>query len=257
VQATGRYSLAVPPSLERRYRQGIDSAVDQFVGEGVQLNLDYGLYGGGFSPGRPGLRTEPLPGDGRMLGWSIEPFEGSDTPFRWTFTARISDPRQPPATGPFPPPPSPGLTLSMHCRTAELCEIGPAVARSVRFGAGRPLSERLVFLKRAALGGAGTERMQGPLVVDSNGCLRLTDPADGVPGPVLVWPAEARLELVRNRPAIAGGVGRAPQVEGDFVFVTGRRLSSAGEAGLAGGASPACAGPAFAVDAFGTAPLQR
>jgi hypothetical protein len=72
VQATGRYSLAVPPSLERRYRQGVDSAVDQFVGDGVQLNLDYGLYSGGSSPDQPGLRTERLPGDGRTLRWTIQ-----------------------------------------------------------------------------------------------------------------------------------------------------------------------------------------
>ena len=98
VQATGRYSLAVPSSLERRYRQGVDSAVDQFVGDGVQLNLDYGLYGGGYSPDQPGLRTERLPGDGRTLRWTVQAADAADTQFRSMFTARLSDPEQPPST---------------------------------------------------------------------------------------------------------------------------------------------------------------
>ena len=133
VQASGRYSLAVPPSLERRHRQGVDSAVDQFVGEGVDLNLDYGLYSGGFSQAQPGMRTERLPGDGRALRWTIQPAHTTDPQYRFTFTARMSDPEQQPSTSPFPSPPSPGLTISMHCRTAELCQVGPVIARSVRF----------------------------------------------------------------------------------------------------------------------------
>jgi hypothetical protein len=133
VQATGRYSLAVPPSLERRHRQGVDSAVDQFVGDGVDLNLDYGLYSGGFSPDQPGTRTERLPGDGRALQWSIQPADTTDPQYRFTFIARLSDPEQQPSASPFPPPPGAGLTIAMHCRTAELCQVGPAIARSVRF----------------------------------------------------------------------------------------------------------------------------
>jgi hypothetical protein len=251
VQATGRYSLAVPPSLERRYRQGVDSAVDQFIGDGIQLNLDYGLYGGGFSPDEPGVRTERLPGDGRALRWTVRAADAAETQFRTIFTARLSDPEQPPPTSPFPPPPGPGLTITLHCQTAELCEIGPTIARSVRFGRGRPLSERIVFLRRAAAGGQGTDRLEGPMIVDSDGCLRLTDP-EGVPGPVLIWPADARLETVGGGLAVAAGAQQPLQIEGGgYASLRGRRLSTAAEAGLFSPAPPVCAGPAFAVSGLG------
>jgi hypothetical protein len=113
------------------------------------------------------------------------------------------------------------------------------------------LSERIVFLRHSAAGGQGTDRLDGPMIVDSDGCLRLTDQA-GVPGPVLIWPADARLETSGGRLAVDVGAQRPLHIEGGgYASLRGRRLSTAGEAGLLAPAPPACAGPAFAISGLG------
>jgi len=40
------YSVAMPPDLERRFVQGIDSQVAEFARPGLSISFDYGWYGG-------------------------------------------------------------------------------------------------------------------------------------------------------------------------------------------------------------------
>jgi hypothetical protein len=52
---TGPFSVLLPPGWEYVRAQGVDSFVGSFVGDGITLGFDYGMYGGAPRPDDPNL----------------------------------------------------------------------------------------------------------------------------------------------------------------------------------------------------------
>lgn len=260
VQATGPFSVAVPPGFERRYVMGIDSAVDEFAAPGVRLGFDYGMYsGGGLGPDVLDARTGTVSAQGRTTDWIIaRPRGQADSEFPWVFRAHfagVEAPPGPPPTAGMPPPPGVGLGVSLYCSAASACAVGPDIVRTIRFGPGRPLSARLAFLQRVRPGpaGGGGTALDGLLVVDSDGCLRIADTRTGRASPILVWPAEARLTFDgEDRARISGGLDELRVEPHSFALLTGREAPPPRAEELNRPVPEGCAGPVFHVASFET-----
>jgi len=131
VEAVGPFSMAIPPELSRLPIVGVDTEVDEFVGEGLRLGFSYGMYGSVPPPdGLLNYSTGPMTIDDRQGAWAAftRPGDVSDglphgwvghvgTPTRWG--KRRSEPV--------------GLTIYLSCSSRQTCELGPEVAATVRF----------------------------------------------------------------------------------------------------------------------------
>lgn len=134
IDAVGPFSVAIPDGLTRLPVIGVDTEVDEFVGDGLRLGLSHGSYGS-VPPPQVGLidhSTGDLEVDGRSGTWAAYERSADQVadglPHAW-----IGAVRAPPRRGAAPAEPV-GLTIYLSCRTKQICEIGPKVAATVRFG---------------------------------------------------------------------------------------------------------------------------
>lgn len=131
VEAAGPFSVAIPRELSRLPVIGVDTEVDEFVGEGLRLGFSYGMYGS--VPLQDGLldyATGELNVDGRRGRWAAYK-RGEDAkdgrPYGWVghvgtpavWGARRGEPI--------------GLTIYLSCSTRQICKLGPQIADTVQF----------------------------------------------------------------------------------------------------------------------------
>ena len=116
--ADGAFSLAVPPGLAREAAQGIDSYVARFVAPDLQVEVDYGRYGG--LPPDIAVQVE------RIGGRAVEIAEREGE-----IWARFEAPPREGGGGVLEP--TDGLVLHIASARPEACEQGREVIRSVRF----------------------------------------------------------------------------------------------------------------------------
>lgn len=131
MEAVGPFSVAIPQDLSRLPVTGIDTAVDEFVGEGLRLGFSYGMYGS--LPSSHGLQdyaAGDMTVDGRRGTWVSYTRSGEVSdglPYAWaghvSTPTRLGERRGEPV----------GLTIYLSCGTRQICELGPQVAATVRF----------------------------------------------------------------------------------------------------------------------------
>ena len=256
VQASGDFSVAIPPGFERRYVMGIDSAVDAFRSPAAEFGFDYGMYGGGVADTRgfTDASQGAITADGRTGAWSLHRDPSAPADRAWSFRGRFDALDQPPGfrRNPSEPPPpgSPGLTIHGSCATREACLVGREIAASVRFGPPLPAAERLVFLQHSVPPPRALETIEGMLTMDSDGCLMVTD-NEGTAGPRLIWPGATRVDASdpRQPRLLGGGQGDTLQLGWrDWVHARGVHIdASAIPARSLNRPAEPCGGPSFLV----------
>ena len=132
-EAVGPFSVAIPDGVTRLPVIGVDTEVDEFVGDGLRLVFSYGLYGSVPPPqaGSINYSTGDLEIDGRSGTWVAyerSPEQVADAlPHAWFGAVRERA-----RWGAAPAEPV-GLTIYLSCRTKQICDLGPKVAATVRF----------------------------------------------------------------------------------------------------------------------------
>lgn len=131
LEAAGPFSVAIPQALSRLPVVGVDTAVDEFVGDGLRLGFSYGSYGAlPLSTGLRDYATGEMTVDGRRGAWAAftRTNDVSDgLPHGWV--GHIGTPVRRGA----PPGEPVGLTIYLSCRTEQICSLGPQVTGTVRF----------------------------------------------------------------------------------------------------------------------------
>ena len=129
IDAVGPFSVAIPDEVARLDVIGVDTEVDEFVGDGLRFGLSYGSYGSVPPPqaGSINYSTGDLEIDGRSGTWAAFERMNDALPHAW-----IGAVTEPPRWGAAPAEPV-GLTIYLSCRTKQICELGPKVAATVRF----------------------------------------------------------------------------------------------------------------------------
>ena len=131
MEAVGPFSVAIPRHLSRLPVVGVDTEVDEFVGEGVRIGFSYGMYGSVPLPdGLLDYSTGQMTVDGRRGRWAAytRPGDVSDgLPHGWV--GHVGTPTQRGAHRGEPV----GLTIYLSCGTRQLCDLGPKVTATVRF----------------------------------------------------------------------------------------------------------------------------
>ena len=127
----GPFSVAIPQDLTRLPVTGIDTAVDEVIGEGLRLAFSDGMYGS--LPSSRGLQhyaAGDMTVDGRRGIWVSYTRSGEVSdglPYAWA--GHISTP--PPLGGRRGEPV--GLTNYLSCATRLICELGHQAAATVQF----------------------------------------------------------------------------------------------------------------------------
>lgn len=131
LEAAGPFSVAIPEELSRVPVIGVDTELDEFVGEGVRLGFSYGANGS--LPPSQGLldyTTGEIRVDGRPGKW-VEYTRSHDSGdgllYGWVAHIGAPDER---GVGRGEPT---GLTIYLSCNRKQTCELGPGIAQTVRF----------------------------------------------------------------------------------------------------------------------------
>ncbi len=131
MEAVGPFSVAIPRDLSRLPVIGVDTDVDEFVGDGVRLGFSYGRHGSIPPPdGLTDYSAGDMTVDGRRGMWAAYRRSGEISdglPHGWV--GHVATPAR---RGARPGEPV-GLTIYLSCRTRRDCELGPRVAATVRF----------------------------------------------------------------------------------------------------------------------------